>query len=74
MHLKAYKMQNIYSVIILQVSHFKTDKYLVAALLSEVCAGGEPTWRQLGLRSKLVDFVIWALLFDLKSQFKRLFA
>lgn len=39
-------------------SHCKMDKYLVAALLSEDCVDGEPTLRQPGLRSKLVDFVI----------------
>lgn len=51
------------------------DKYLVAAGLSEDCVDGEPTLRQPELRSKLVDFVIWgALLFDLKSQLKKLFA
>lgn len=50
------------------------DKYLVAALVSEDCADEGPTLRQPGLRSKLVDFVSWALLFDLKSQLKKLFA
>lgn len=46
--------QSIYHL----TSHCKMDKYLVAALVSEDCADGEPTLRQPGLRSKLVDFVI----------------